>query len=242
MPERQKDAALADSALVPLPTTAVRRGAEISRGSAVGRGSARHGGAQPQNFAFNATSTDASYLAKIWPTVFILGIQKGGTTTLAHFLLHQSGFCKNNGPWGGKESTFLLPHKNNNPADYYTITGVDQKCSRRAQPADWEPARMGTGTAALPCAKGYHEMPLYPDASLDRSGVSPDLLRRTCPHAPAPLSALTLSSGASLYLIYPQPPAPIASDTSAQSPDRSAHSERECVHTGEAYRRHAGVE
>ena len=104
-----------------------------------------------RSFAFNPTSTDASYLAKIWPTVFILGVQKGGTTTLAHFMLAQPEFCINAGPWGGKESQFLVPKalQENDPDDYYTITGVDKTCSRKATSDDWEKAKTGAGPPVL---------------------------------------------------------------------------------------------
>ena len=104
-------------------------------------------------FAFNSSSSDAAYLSKIWPTVFILGVQKGGTTALAHFLFAHPLFCNNT---GGKESHFFNPRNfrkspqaHKNAMDYFRVTGVDPKCSRAVRAADWEKASTGEGPPIL---------------------------------------------------------------------------------------------
>jgi hypothetical protein len=93
---------------------------------------------------FDASNNDTKYLSKIWPTVFILGVQKGGTTSLANFLLRHPHFCKNTGTMAGKESHFNLRDR-----DYYRVFGTDQKCSRWARDADRSPAARGTGPPIL---------------------------------------------------------------------------------------------
>ena len=117
-----------------------------SRASSTGK---RHRGSRRPNakdvFSFNSSSSDPAYLSKIWPTVFILGVQKGGTSTLAHFLFQHPLFCKNTGA-NGKESQFLA---RKNGTDYFRVTGVDPKCSRTAGAADWEKARTGEGPPIL---------------------------------------------------------------------------------------------
>ena len=65
---------------------------------------------------------------------------------MARFMLAHHQFCKNTSRMDGKESKFI-PHRLD--FDYFTVTGVDHKCSREAESRDFKPARTGTGPPIL---------------------------------------------------------------------------------------------
>jgi len=83
-------------------------------------------------YVYNASSTDPKCLSQVWPTVILLGVQKGGTTSLSSLINSHSAVCLNKAS-DGKETHF---HSGNGSrqADAYTERfGTDPSCSRPIQ-------------------------------------------------------------------------------------------------------------
>jgi len=86
-------------------------------------------------YVYNAASTDPKYLSQVWPTVIVLGVQKGGTTSISSLINSHSAVCFNK---AGKETHF---HSRNGRADAYAERfGTDPSCSRPIQEGDREQA------------------------------------------------------------------------------------------------------
>ena len=85
---------------------------------------------------FNAASTDSKYLSPIWPTIILIGVQKGGTSSVAGQIMAHSAVCKSQ---KGKETHF---HDARGGANAYAkVFGrTDPKCSRDIQTGQREQA------------------------------------------------------------------------------------------------------
>jgi len=92
-------------------------------------------------YVFNERSRDPAYLAQAWPSVVVLGVQKGGTTSLSSAIMRHSGICRSN---KGKETHFLTGGGRRTAAGYPMLYGGSKTCSRRATSAD------------IPTAKSLH--------------------------------------------------------------------------------------
>jgi len=73
--------------------------------------------------------------------VVVLGVQKGGTTSLSSAIMRHSGICRSN---KGKETHFLSGGGRRTAAGYPMLYGGSKTCSRRATSAD------------IPTAKSLH--------------------------------------------------------------------------------------
>jgi len=94
----------------------------------------RHRG-YTSEYVFDASSTDPKYLSQIWPTIILIGVQKGGTSSVAGQIMAHSAVCQSK---KGKETHF---HDARGEANAYAkVFGTDPKCSRDIRPGDREQA------------------------------------------------------------------------------------------------------
>jgi len=91
-----------------------------------------------REYVYNANSTDPNYLSQVWPAIILLGVQKGGTTSISSLINSHSAVCFNKAGKDGKETHF---HHKNDRADKYAMEfGTDPSCSRPIQAGDREQA------------------------------------------------------------------------------------------------------
>ena len=87
-------------------------------------------------YLVDQNSTNPEYLAKVWPTVFIIGAPKAGTTSIASLLFKHSGFCR---PLGvmKKETHFFSSTRTyaHGRDGYLKHFGHDSKCAQPVSPA-----------------------------------------------------------------------------------------------------------
>ena len=89
-------------------------------------------------YIFNEMSQDPAYLSQAWPSVVVLGVQKGGTTSLSKIIMQHTGICPSK---RGKETHFLDGKGTGKRADYPRLYGGIKSCSRRATKSDIPTAR-----------------------------------------------------------------------------------------------------
>jgi len=87
-------------------------------------------------YQFDTSSTDPAYLEQIWPTVFVIGAAKGGTTSLARLLFKHPALCRPQG-FAMKETFFFQNDASKGDYTWLKHFGQDPRCTRSATQKDF---------------------------------------------------------------------------------------------------------